>query len=71
MSEPDTDTVVTSIRLQRPVHAWLKERADYYGSSVNSELIRLLRSAMDSEGKSRRSEHERAVGKDRAIASPE
>jgi hypothetical protein len=51
MSEPDTDTIVTSIRLQRPVHAWLKDRADYYGSSVNSELIRLLRLAMDAEGK--------------------
>jgi hypothetical protein len=59
-SAPAKDTVVTTVRMPRDMHDWLKQRAAYFGGSPNAELIRCGRAAM---------ERERAAGKDRATAA--
>jgi hypothetical protein len=35
--------------LPRDIQAWLRERADHYGTSPNAEMVRLCRLAMDAE----------------------
>jgi hypothetical protein len=62
-SAPAKDTVVTTVRMPRDMHDWLKQRAAYFGGSPNAELIRCGREAM---------ERKRAdAGKDRTTAAPE
>jgi hypothetical protein len=52
------NTTVTTVRLPRDVREWLKRRADYFGGSPNTELVRCCRVAMESE-----------AGKDRTTAA--
>jgi hypothetical protein len=58
----EKDTVVTTIRMPREVREWLQQRANYYGGSPNTELVRCCRLAMEREGAS-------ASGKDRTVAA--
>jgi hypothetical protein len=50
--------IVTTVRLPQDVRDWLRQRADYFGGSPNTELVRCVRTAM-----------EREVGKDRAAGT--
>jgi hypothetical protein len=44
------EKIVTTVRLPRDMHDWLMERANYFGTSPNIELVRFCRLAMESEG---------------------
>jgi predicted HicB family RNase H-like nuclease len=40
-----------TVRLPSDVHAWPEAQAERNGSSINAELIRLVRDAMDRQAK--------------------
>jgi predicted HicB family RNase H-like nuclease len=40
-----------TVRLPPDVHAWLDAQAERNGSSINSELIKLVRDAMDRQAR--------------------
>jgi hypothetical protein len=57
----EKNTIITTIRLPRDIRDWLRQRANYYGGSPNSELVRCCRLAMERDGVN--------AGKDRAVAA--
>jgi len=46
MTEPDKKT---QTRIPAPVHQWLTDRAKTNDRSMNAELIRILKAAMEKE----------------------
>jgi hypothetical protein len=50
---PPKDVLVTTVRLPRDIQAWLRERANHYGTSPNAEMVRLCRLAMDTEAEAK------------------
>lgn len=46
----EKNTIVTTVRMPREVRDWLRQRADYFGGSPNTELVRCCRMAMEREG---------------------
>lgn len=41
-----------TLRMPKDLHDWLLRRAAYNVSSLNSEIVRVLRERMDAEGRS-------------------